>query len=60
MKNFQPNDRVKGLFAHSKKTGVVIKQDSRHWVVVMWDGGKRKSTVETSRIQLIEQENDRP
>jgi hypothetical protein len=44
--------RVKGLHEHKNKTGTVIESD-RGWVTLLWDKGKRKSTVEHFRVQLI-------
>lgn len=47
---FEVGDRVKGLFAHQGKIGTVLEVPNRHWVVLCWDGGKRKSTVESGRL----------
>ena len=49
---FPDGARVRGKGSHKGKVGIVIK-GSEHFTTVRWDGGKRDSFVNTSRLEAI-------
>jgi hypothetical protein len=51
---FNVGDVVEGLYSHKGKTGVIVDESYSFWVKLQWEGAKRPSSVETSKIKLKE------
>lgn len=54
-KEFKKGDRVSGLYAHKGKSGTILNAPNLAFAQVLWDGGKRSSWIDVSRLELKEE-----
>ena len=54
MSKFEVGTRVKGLLSHNGKYGTIRAiYDLPNFSTLLWDGGKRQSTVQNCYLEMV-------